>query len=91
MGGECTPSRRGADPLSTTHRGSHTHRVSAQASIEDDNAGVARRMLCLIIVMILLIAALPTWPYNAGWGDYPGGILGLMLIIVIVLLLLGRL
>jgi hypothetical protein len=65
--------------------------VSAQASIEDDNAGVARRMLCLIIVMILLIAALPTWPYNARWGDYPGGILGLVLIIVIVLLLLGRL
>jgi hypothetical protein len=46
-------------------------------------------MLCLIIVMSLLIAALPTWPYNAGWGDYPGGILGLVLIIVIVLLLLG--
>jgi Protein of unknown function (DUF3309) len=45
----------------------------------------------LLIVIILLIAALPTWPYSAGWGYYPGGILGLILIIVIVLLLLGRL
>jgi uncharacterized protein DUF3309 len=49
------------------------------------------RFLLLIIVIVLLIAALPTWPYSAGWGYYPGGILGLVLIIVIVLLLLGRL
>jgi hypothetical protein len=49
------------------------------------------RLLPLIIVMILLIAALPSWPYSAGWGFYPGGILGLMLMIVVVLLWLGRL
>jgi hypothetical protein len=48
------------------------------------------RTLLLIIVIILLIAALPTWPYSAGWGYYPGGTLGLILIILIVLLLLGR-
>jgi uncharacterized protein DUF3309 len=48
-------------------------------------------LLLLIIVIILLIAALPTWPSSTGWGHYPGGILGLVLIIVIVLLLRGRL
>jgi hypothetical protein len=48
------------------------------------------RFLLLIIVIVLLIAALPTWPYSAGWGYYPGGILGIVLIILLVLLLLGR-
>jgi hypothetical protein len=48
------------------------------------------RVLLLVILIVLLIAALPTWPYSTGWGYYPGGLLGLILIIVIVLLLLGR-
>jgi hypothetical protein len=51
---------------------------------------MSTRMLLLIIVIVLLIAALPTWPYSRGWGYYPGGILGVILIIVLVLLLLGR-
>jgi Protein of unknown function (DUF3309) len=49
------------------------------------------RLLLLIIVIVLLIAALPTWPYSTGWGYYPGGLLGLILIVVIVLILVGRL
>jgi hypothetical protein len=48
------------------------------------------RVLLLVILIVLLIAALPTWPYSTGWGYYPGGLLGLILIIVIILLLLGR-
>jgi hypothetical protein len=51
---------------------------------------MSMRLLLLIIVIVLLIAALPTWPYSAGWGYYPGGILGIVLIILLVLLLLGR-
>jgi hypothetical protein len=51
---------------------------------------MSMRFLLLIIVIVLLIAALPTWPYSAGWGYYPGGILGIVLIILLVLLLLGR-
>jgi hypothetical protein len=47
--------------------------------------------LLLIILIILLIGALPTWPYSAGWGYYPSGGLGLVLLIIIVLLLVGRL
>jgi hypothetical protein len=45
----------------------------------------------LVIVLLLLIGALPTWPHSRGWGYYPSGGLGLVVIIVVVLLLLGRL
>lgn len=44
----------------------------------------------IVILILLLIGALPTWPYSSGWGYYPGGGLGLILIIVIVLALSGR-
>jgi len=46
--------------------------------------------ILLIVLIILLLGALPTWPYSAGWGYYPSGGLGLVLLIVIVLLLVGR-
>jgi len=44
----------------------------------------------IIVLILLLIGALPTWPYSSGWGYYPGGGLGLVLIIVIILALSGR-
>jgi hypothetical protein len=44
----------------------------------------------LIIVILLLIGALPTWPYSSGWGYYPSGGLGLIVIIVLLVILLGR-
>ncbi len=47
-------------------------------------------LLALIIVIILLLAVLPTWPYSSGWGYYPTGGFGLVLIIVVVLMLSGR-
>jgi len=46
--------------------------------------------ILVIILILLLIGALPTWPYSAGWGYYPGGGIGLILIIVVILALLGR-
>ena len=46
--------------------------------------------LLVIILIVLLLGALPTWPYSGGWGYYPSGGLGLVLLIVIVLLLAGR-
>lgn len=46
--------------------------------------------ILLIILIILLLGALPTWPYSAGWGYYPSGGLGLLLLIVIILLVMGR-
>jgi hypothetical protein len=47
--------------------------------------------ILLIILILLLIGAVPSWPYSRGWGYGPSGILGVILIVVIVLLLMGRL
>ena len=44
----------------------------------------------LIIVILLLVGALPTWPYSSGWGYNPSGGLGLVLLILIILMLAGR-
>lgn len=46
--------------------------------------------ILLIVLVLLLIGALPTWPYSANWGYYPSGGLGLILLIVLVLALTGR-
>jgi Protein of unknown function (DUF3309) len=46
--------------------------------------------ILLIILILLLVGALPTWPYSSGWGYYPSGGLGVILVIIIVLLLMGR-
>jgi hypothetical protein len=46
--------------------------------------------ILLIILILILIGALPTWPYSAGWGYYPSGGLGIVVIIILILLLLGR-
>ena len=46
--------------------------------------------ILLIILILILVGALPTWPYSAGWGYYPSGGLGLVVIVVVILLLVGR-
>lgn len=46
--------------------------------------------ILIIILILLLIGALPTWGYSRGFGYFPSGILGIVLVIVIVLLLMGR-
>jgi hypothetical protein len=46
--------------------------------------------ILVIILILLLLGALPTWPYSSGWGYYPSGGLGLVLVIILILLLLGR-
>ena len=46
--------------------------------------------ILLIILILLLIGAFPSWPYSRGWGYYPSGGLGLVLIIVIILVVMGR-
>jgi hypothetical protein len=47
-------------------------------------------LILLIIIVLLLVGAVPSWPYSRGWGYGPSGGLGLVLVIVIVLLLMGR-
>ncbi len=47
--------------------------------------------IILIVLLLMLVGALPTWPHSAGWGYYPSGGLGLVLTVVLILVLLGRL
>lgn len=47
-------------------------------------------MILLIILVLMLVGAIPTWPHSRSWGYYPSGGLGLVLLILIILLLLGR-
>src|SRR6185437_13862603 len=53
-------------------------------------AGGTSMLLLLILVIILLFAAVPAWPYSRGWGYYPSGGLGLIVLILVILLLMGR-
>jgi hypothetical protein len=46
--------------------------------------------ILLIILILILIGAVPTWPYSRGWGYGPSGILGVILIVVLILVLMGR-
>jgi hypothetical protein len=46
--------------------------------------------ILLVILVLLLIGALPAWPYSTGWGYYPSGGLGLVVVILLVLAILGR-
>jgi hypothetical protein len=46
--------------------------------------------ILIIILILLLIGAVPTWPYSRGWGYTPSGILGLILVVLLILFLMGR-
>ena len=47
-------------------------------------------LLLLIVLVLLLIGALPHWPYSAGWGYYPSGGVGTVLVVVLILMLIGQ-
>jgi hypothetical protein len=47
-------------------------------------------LLLLILLLVLMFAAVPAWPYSRGWGYYPSGGVGLVVLIVVILLLMGR-
>jgi hypothetical protein len=47
--------------------------------------------ILLVVLIVLLIGALPAWPYSSGWGYYPSGGLGLVVVILLILVLMGRL
>ena len=52
---------------------------------------VAMSTILLVILILLLVGALPMWPYSSGWGYYPSGGVGLLLLILIILAVTGRL
>jgi hypothetical protein len=47
-------------------------------------------LILLVVIVVLLIGALPTWPYSSGWGYYPSGGLGMVLLVLLLLFLMGR-
>jgi hypothetical protein len=47
------------------------------------------RLILLIVVILMLVGSLPAWPYSAGWGYYPTGGLGTVLVVLLILMLLG--
>lgn len=51
---------------------------------------MSNRTLLLVVLIILLLAVLPTWPYSSAWGYYPSSGLGLIVLIVIIVVLFGR-
>ena len=61
-----------------------------EASNSWRNRAMPISTLLIIVLLIVLIGALPTWPHSRSWGYYPSGGLGLILLIVVVLLLMGR-
>ena len=46
--------------------------------------------ILIVLLVLLLVGALPTWPYSASWGYAPGGVLGTVLVVILILALLGR-
>jgi len=46
--------------------------------------------ILLVILILMLVGAIPTWPHSRGWGYAPSGVLGLVLVIVLILFLMGR-
>jgi Protein of unknown function (DUF3309) len=56
--------------------------------VSEDSAMLST--ILIIILILILVGALPSWPYSAGWGYGPGGLVGTILIVVIILALLGR-
>jgi hypothetical protein len=61
--------------------------IAAGSSIERRRE---MRTILLVILVLVLVGALPTWPYSGGWGYYPSGGLGLVLVIALILVVLGR-
>ncbi|MFO1465325.1 MAG: DUF3309 domain-containing protein [Steroidobacteraceae bacterium] len=47
--------------------------------------------ILIIVLLLLLVGAVPAWPYSTGWGYFPSGILGVALVVVVIMLLAGRL
>jgi Protein of unknown function (DUF3309) len=69
----------------------HRSRLVLFADTGSLKAGGTMSTILLVILILLLLGALPLWPYSSGWGYYPSGGLGLLVLILIILLLTGRL
>ena len=48
-------------------------------------------LILIVVLILILVGSLPTWPYSSGWGPYPSGVVGVVLLVLIILALTGRL
>ena len=94
QGGETCIKRAGAllstgaisrDRSETAARGG-----SESFQVVERNNNMSLGTILIIILILVLIGALPTWPYSSGWGYYPSGGLGLIVLIIVILVLMGR-
>jgi hypothetical protein len=73
------------------HFPSSVSRDACQGQVlKDRGEGGVDMPILLILLIVLLLASLPTWPYSSGWGYYPASGLGTIFLIVLILVLLGR-
>jgi hypothetical protein len=72
------------------HAGRHPDRGVLLNEFKEEERRNAMGTILIVILILLLIGALPTWGYSKSWGAYPSGGIGLVLLIVIILLLMGR-
>ena len=79
--------RNATSPADIVLAESVKRRLAPSAAVEDF---MSIGTILLIILVLLLIGALPTWPHSSGWGYYPSGGLGLVVVVLLILLLLGR-
>ena len=47
--------------------------------------------ILIVVLLLILVGALPTWPYSRSWGYYPSGMAGLIILVIVIMLLTGRL
>jgi hypothetical protein len=62
-----------------------------QSGTQAEEKAMSLGTILLILLILILVGALPTWPYSSGWGYGPTGGIGLVLLIVVILLLMGKL
>ena len=48
-------------------------------------------LILIVILVLILVGSLPSWPYSSGWGPYPSGVVGVVLLVLVILALTGRL
>jgi hypothetical protein len=65
--------------------------AKTQSEAKDFSKGNAMNLILLIVLIVLLLGAAPTWPYSRNWGYYPSGGLGMVVVILLILMLMGRL
>jgi hypothetical protein len=78
------------DPSKTESRAAHQRRGQAGCKCSDLERKVMLGTVLVVLLVLMLLGALPTWPHSRSWGYYPSGGLGLLLTILVVLLLLGK-